>query len=206
MQGDFAFGANWRGVLFLLTLAVPCVLCSRWLSFLVANTVNYSICSCPAASYSELQFARYYFAPSDCGIAVSRLLHCAKVLGNSNLQGLALCQALWNYNLQGPVFRQQAMGGLQFQGSCLASNYWGYSILLYWGITLCKVLFCSKHLVDYNLQRRSSYFLNTSNHFSIAYTDTIIHLKHSPSCGDSGSSYMLSTPPPLAIPVPHNIS
>ena len=101
-------------------------------SFLAANTVNCSICYCFASSYwgfrsvkllgnynlqgfasrqaiVELYYARFCFAPSYCGITISRLLFCVKLLWNSNLRGFALHQAkvlfcpklLRDYNLQG---------------------------------------------------------------------------------------------------------
>ena len=72
--------------------------------------------SCFASSYWRLQFARSSFAPSYLGITISSLPSCVKLLGNYNLQGLALLMLLANSNLQAQVVRQ-SIGELQLEGA-----------------------------------------------------------------------------------------
>ena len=85
-------------------------------------------------------FASSYWGITICSIrkVIFKVLFCPKHLGDCNFEAPILCQAievtscrvllcvklLGNYNLQGCGL-PQAIGGLQFRGSCLVSHYWG---------------------------------------------------------------------------------
>ena len=62
------------------------------------------------------------------GIAIGRVSFCPKLLKECNFESRVLCQAI---------------GELQFAGSCCVSSKWG--------ITMCRVLRCVKLLGNSNL-------------------------------------------------------
>ena len=105
--------------------------------FLVANTVNCSVCSCLHQTIEELQFARSCFAPGYWGMQLrgSCLVSSYhKLSRNSNLRSLALHQTSLEF---------------QFAGSCFAPNYRGIS---------SRLRSCVKLLGNSKLHGRITYF------------------------------------------------
>ena len=88
---------------------------------------------------------------------------------------------LWNYNVQGLAL-PQALGGVQFRGSCLVSSYWG--------IAICRAFLCIRLLGSYVLQslvlRRPIGGLHLAGAIPVRH----IVLKHAKSVVDRGWSYI----------------
>ena len=108
--------------------------------FLSNTGVNCSLLCCLASSYWR--------------IAILRLLSCFKSLGNSNLQGLALHQAIGELHLSGFCFVSSKLlrdCDLEALVSCRIVSY---AASTYWGIPTFRVLLCAKPLGNTDKIRR----------------------------------------------------
>ena len=129
--------------------------------------------------------------------------------------------------LLGTPEMSQAIGELPFAGVCAASSYWelqcagsckllrdlrlaGFCVVSsfsrfqlarycfapsYWGIMLKTPLIW-----------RDRFIIFLKHAPSFGDPASIMHLEHALSCGDSDSSEIFSTLPPMELPVHHNVS
>ena len=134
-------------------------------------------------------------------------MFCPKLLGTP-----ALCQAIgelpfagvcaassyWELQCAGSC---KLLGDLRFAGFCVVSDFCRFQLARYcfapsyWGIMLKTPLIWRDRFIIF--LKHSPFIWRSS---------FIMHLKHALSCGDSGSSYIFSTLPPMELAVHHNVS
>ena len=175
------------------------IVCLKLLGYCNLEAAFARLCVAPrywgitCQAIGELQLAGFCFASSYCGMIIAlhfpKLLPhynfrvCVKLLGNSNLQGVAL---------------PQPVGELQFAWSCFAPSYWGITITTGTGDSGSSYFLDTRN--QFSIAIHHVYILSAPLHAAIP-VHLLWSLKHPPSCGESISSYFLNTPLHLAIQV-----